>query len=190
MAGISSLNKKVVENAFLEFRNKTMHDEIIKQLNVICQNLLISAIHYRLRLSHAEGHDFTGNLINSIVVVLYQDEEIADVWTAGEHGQIRKPICRKMTARKKAYYYSNDYSNTQSKYRAEVPTNRGVADEDIQAFLNSNTPSVKDGFCVTVAYTVEYAEWVEMERGTTGYLKTLHNARKEFQRSFKLLKAS
>ena len=74
MAGISSQNKKVVENAFLEFRNKTMHDEIIKQLNVICQNLLISAIHYRLRLSHAEGHDFTGNLINSIVVVLYQDE--------------------------------------------------------------------------------------------------------------------
>lgn len=190
MEGISSQNKKVIENAFKDFRDNTMPVEIIKRLNLICQNLLISAIHYRLRLSHAEGHDYTGNLINSIVVVLYQDGEIADVWAAGEEGQIKKPICRKMTARKKAYFYRNDYSNTQSKYRAEIATNRGVADEDIQAFLNSNTPSVQKGFCVTVAYTVEYAEWVEMERGTTGYVQTKQKAMKLFNKSFKLISAA
>ena len=190
MVGLSSQNRKVVEDAFREFRNKTMHNEVIKQLSLICQNILISAIHYRLRLSHAQGHDFTGNLINSIVVVLYQDGEIADVWSAGEQGQIKKPICRKMTARKKAYFYRNDYSNTQSKYRAEIPTNRGVADEDIQMFLNSNAPNVKEGFCVTVAYTVEYAEWVELERGTTGFVQTRQKAVKLFNKSFKPLSAA
>lgn len=179
-------NKKIIGDAFENFRLNVMPVEIIKELKLICQNLLISAIHYRLRLSHSGGgHDFTGNLINSIVVVLYQDGEIADVWAAGEHGQIKKPICRKMTARKKAYYYSNDYSNTQSKYRAEIETNRGVADEDIEQFLNSNAPSVQKGFCVTVAYTVEYAEWVEIERQTTGYVQTKKKAVKLFNKSFK-----
>lgn len=189
MAGLSSQNRKVIENAFKDFRMNTIPVETIKQLKLICQNILVSAIRYRLELSHSKGHDYTGNLINSIVVVLYQDGEIADVWSAGEHGQIKKPICRKMTARKKAYYYSNDYSNTRSKYRAEVPTNRGVADEDIQAFLNSNTPSVQEGFCVAVAYTVEYAGWVEIERGTTGYVQTYYNAKKLFNKSFKLIAA-
>lgn len=190
MAGLSSQDKKVIENAFKDFRMNTMPMEILKELQLICQNLLISAIHYRLRLSHTKGHDYTGNLINSIVVVLYQDGEIADVWAAGEQGQIKKPICRKMTARKKAYYFSNDYSNRQSKYRAEIETNRGVADEDIQMFLNSNSPSVQKGFCVTVAYTVEYAEWVEYERGTTGYVQTKQKAVKLFNKSFKLISAA
>lgn len=189
MGGISSLNNGIIEKAFKNFRSNTIPLEILKELKLICQNLLISAIHYRLRLSHTEGHDFTGNLINSIVVVLYQDGEIAEIWAAGEHGQIKKPICRKMTARRKAYFYNNDYSNTQSRYRAEIETNRGVADEDIQAFLNSNVPSVKEGFCVTVAYTVEYAEWVEMERGTTGFIQTKKKALKLFSKSFKLIAA-
>ena len=188
--GMADNNVSIINKAFKEFANGVMREEMTKQISLHCLNLLISAIRNRMSLSHRIGHDYTGNLINSIVVVLYQDGEIADIWTAGEAGQVRKPKFRKMSARKKMYVYSNDYSNSSSRYRAEIPTNRGVADEDIQNFLSTNTPSIQKGFCVTVAYTVEYAEWVEMERGTTGYLKTLHNARKEFQRSFKLLKAA
>lgn len=183
-------NKSVTEKAFKDFENGVMREEMTKQISLHCMNILISAIRNRLSLSHRVGHDYTGNLINSIVVVLYQDGEIADMWTAGSDGQVKKPKFRKMTARKRMYVYSNDYSNSSSRYRAEVPTNRGVADEDIENFLNTNTPSIQKGFCVTVAYTVEYAEWVEIERGTTGYLKTLHGAKKEFLRSFKLLKAA
>ena len=178
-------NLLVVKKAFAEFKNKTMHDEIIKRLNLHCQNLIIKAIQNRLRLSHTKGHDYTGNLINSIVVILYQDGEIADMWSAGKDGQIAKPKFRKMTARKRMYIYNNDYSRVSSRYRAEVPTNRGYADEDIQDFLNTNTPSLLKGFCVTVAYTVEYAEWVEMERGTTGFVRTERDAWKEFKISFK-----
>jgi len=183
-------NISVIENAFREFESKTVIPEMLKRISLHCQNLLVSALRNRLSLSHRTGHDYTGNLINSIVVVLYQDGEIADIWAAGDQGQIRKPKFRKMTARKKWYVYSNDYSNTSSRYRAEVPTNRGFADEDIQNFLNSNRPSIQKGFCVTVAYTVEYAEWVEIERGTTGIMKTQNDARKQFLQSFKLLKAA
>ena len=182
---MAGTNLQVVRKAFEDFKNKTMHDEIIKRLNLHCQNILVKAIRNRLRMSHTEGHDYTGNLINSIVVVLYQDGEIADIWSAGEKGQIEKPKFRKMTARKRLYVYSNDYSRVSSRYRAEVPTNRGFADEDIQRFLNTNEPSIKEGFCVTVAYTVEYAEWVEIERGTTGFVRTERDAWKEFRISFK-----
>lgn len=186
---MAGTNIAVIKNAFKEFE-MVMHGEIIKRLNLHCQNLLVSAIRNRLSLSHSEGHDYTGNLINSIVVVLYQDGEIADIWSAGEQGQIRKPKFRKMSARKRMYVYSNDYSNVSSRYRAEVPTNRGMADEDVQNFLNTNTPSVQNGYCVTVAYTVEYAEWVEIERGTTGIEQTKRNAYKQFIQSFKLLKTA
>lgn len=186
---MADINKKMIEQAFRNFGTE-MHNEIIKQLSLICQNILVDAIRNRLRLSHSQGHDYTGNLINSIVVILYQDGEIADIWSAGEQGQVRKPKFRKMSARKKMYVYSNDYSMTSSRYRATVPTNRGFADEDVQTFINTNTPDIQNGYCVTVAYTVEYAEWVEMERGTTGYLKTKNNARKEFLKSFKPMKAA
>lgn len=180
--------RKDIQKAFDDFRKNEVNLEMSKQLSVCCQNILVKAIQYRLNLSHTLGHDYTGNLINSIVVILYDDGEISSVYAAGREGQIRKPICRKMSARKKAYYYNNDWSGSKSSYRAEIPTNRGVADEDIAAFINSNTPAVSKGFCITVAYTVEYASWVELERGTTGYLNTESFALKSVRKSFKQIK--
>lgn len=177
-----------IQKAFESFQKNEMNLSISKQLQLCCQNILVKAIKYRLELSHSVGHDYTGNLINSIVVVLYDDGEISNVFAAGKDGQIKRPICRKMTNRKKPYYYNNDYSGSKSTYRAEIPTNRGVADEDIADFLNSNTPSVKKGFCITVGYTVEYASWVEQERGTTGYLNTRNFAIKDIRQSFKQIK--
>jgi hypothetical protein len=190
MAGLRAQDLAVVAKAFEDFKNTTVHDETIKHLRLHCQNILIKAVQNRLRMSHTKGHDYTGNLLNSIVVVLYQDGEIADIWSAGEQGQVEKPKFRKMTARKRMYVYSNDYSRVSSRYRAEVPTNRGFADEDVQSFLNRNRPSIQKGFCVTVAYTVEYAEWVEIERGTTGFVRTERDAWKEFRISFKPLRAA
>ena len=186
---MAGANQAVLKKAFTDFEVE-MHLETVKRIKLHCQNILVKAIQNRLKMSHTKGHDYTGNLINSIVVVLYQDGEIADIWTAGEQGQIQKPKFRKMSARKKLYVYSNDYSRTSSRYRAEVPTNRGFADEDIQNFLNTNIPSVQKGFCITVAYTVEYAEWVEIERATTGFVRTERDAWKEFRHSFQLLKAA
>ena len=154
-------------------------------MNLHCQNILLRAVKFRLGLAYTKGHNYTGNLINSIVVILYDDGEISNIWTAGEDGQIKKPKFQKMTARKKKYYYSNDYSNVSSRYKAEVPTNRGVADEDIESFINTNEPSIKKGWSITVAYTVEYASWVEQEHGTTGYLLTQKFAGMQLRQSFK-----
>lgn len=180
--------RKEIKKAFDDFKKNEVNIAMSKKLSLYCENILLKAIRFRLEQSHSRGHDYTGNLINSIVVILYDDGEISGVFAAGREGQIRKPICRKMSARKKAYYYNNDWSNTKSSYRAELPTNRGVADEDVASFINSNTPSVENGFCITVAYTVEYAGWVEFERGTTGFLETEAFASRSVRKMFKMIK--
>lgn len=175
-------NQAVIDKAFRDFRNH-IDEEVIKQLNLICQNILIRAI--RFRLSQQEGHDYTGNLINSIVVILYDEGEVSNVWTAGQDGQIKKPITRKMSARKKPYYFHTDWSAGHgTHYRAEVPTNKGFAYDDIESFAANHRPNFTKGYCISVAYTVEYADWVEAQRGTTGYLESLKFAGRQMRLSF------
>lgn len=174
-------NTAIIKDAFKAFR-KEMDTEIFKTLNLYSRNILSKAI--RFRMASTDGHDFTGNLINSIVVALYQDGELLNAFTPGEDGMIRSPKFQKMSARKKPYIFANDYSGMQSKYKAEVPTNRGYAAGDIDQFLSTNVPAHKKGYCITVAYTVEYADWVETERQTTGYVQTLGFAGKQLRVSF------
>ena len=181
-------NSMIVKEAFEEFRNQ-MDKKVMSRLNLACENILYRAI--RARLSQQDGHDYTGNLINSIVVVLYDEGEIANVLISGREGMIKRPIRGKMYARKKPFVFARDYSGRNySRYKAEVPTNNGYADEDVENFLASHRPTFTQGYCITVAYTVEYAEWVEAQRQTTGYLQSLRFAGKQMRISFIPLKAS
>lgn len=175
-------NQAVIDRAFKDFQNH-IDKEVTKQLNLICQNILFKAI--RARLSQQEGHDYTGNLINSIVVILYDEGEISNVWTAGNDGMIKGPVSGKMYARKKPFIFAQDYSGRNySRYKAEVPTNKGYADEDVERFIVSHQPFFTKGYCITVAYAVEYADWVETQRQTTGYLESLKYAGRQMRLSF------
>lgn len=174
-------NTAIIRDAFKAFR-KEMDTEIFKVLNLNCRTILSKAISFRL--ASKDGHDYTGNLINSIVVALYYDGELLNAFTPGEDGMIRSPKYPKMSARKKPYVFANDYSGSQSKYRAEIPTNKGYAAGDIEQFLSTNVPTHKKGYCISVAYTVEYADWVEAERQTTGYVQSLGFAGKQLRVSF------
>lgn len=181
-------NKQVIKKAFERFRHD-IDTDVSKQLGLICRNILVGAI--RARLSNSKGHDYTGNLLNSIVVVLYDEGEISDVLTAGEDGQVRRPITGKMYARKKPFYFRKDFSGRYSThYYADVDTNRGYADEDIRAFIADNKPTFTNGYCITVAYTVEYADWVETQRQTTGYLTSQRFASRQLRMSFVPLKSA
>lgn len=175
-------NLKVIKSAMNSFRNQ-IDAEVTKRLNLLCRNILTGAI--RARLSQQRGHDYTGNLLNSIVVVLYDEGAISTVLTSGKDGMIRQPISGKMYARKKPFYFPKDYSGrSQSHYIADVTTNRGYADEDIERFLAENNPSFTNGYCITVAYTVEYADWIESQRQTTGYLESQKYAGRQLRMHF------
>lgn len=180
-------NTRLVKKAFADFRNE-MDKEVLQQLNLICQNILVAAI--RARLSAEGAHDFTGNLLNSIVVVLYDQGEIANVLSSGEDGMVRRPISRQMYARKKPFRFAKDYWGQKSVYHADVPTKNKYADEDVAAFVASNVPSFTDGYCITVAYAVDYADWVESMRQTTGFLETEKYTSKQVRMSFVPLKVA
>jgi hypothetical protein len=179
-------NRNAIAKSFYGFRSQ-VSSEVRKHLYVLCDNILAKA--FSARESAPGSHDFTGNLVNSIVVVLYDDGEIAHVLRMGEEGMVRHPISRKMSARKKPYFFSQDWSGAQSRYTADVKTNRGFASDDIEHFLFTHRPAYTDGYCVTVAYTVEYADWVESQRRTTGFLESRAYAGKLMRISFVPLKS-
>ena len=181
-------NRNVITKAFASFRDQ-IASEVRHQLNVVGQNLLSKAI--TARLNAKEGHDYTGNLVNSIVVVLYDEGEIVSVFSPGDTFSLRPPISGKMTARKRPYFFRKDWSGSVfTKYVADVDTDRGFAAQDIENFLHTNRPSYTQGYCLTVAYTVEYADWVESMRQTTGFLESQRYAGKSLRMLFVPLKAS
>ena len=141
-----------------------------------CDDLLTTAV--RARLKNPEAHNFTGNLLNSIVVGLYRGSTC--VYAVYAAGNIPKAIRPKMSGpRKRSYVFRpNDYDGaTASRYRPEVPTDKGYGADDAERFLMSYKPKFRCMFEIVVAYTVEYAEWVEQKRSTTGILNTHSNAR-------------
>lgn len=125
------------------------------------------------------AHDFTGNLLNSIVVCLYRERKPILAWYAYE--SIDNAIAPKMTAPKR-YWFESDYQNTESAYHykspAEVETDMGFGENDAKRFFMGYKPKGKNMFDIIVAYTTEYAEWVEMHRHTTGVLRAYENAGK------------
>ena len=81
--------------------------------------------------------------------------------------------------RKRSYVFRPDYEGVNgSKYRPEVPTDRGWGADDAEKFLLSYKPQGRNMFDIVIAYPVEYATWVEQNRGTTGILQTYSYADK------------
>lgn len=155
-----------------------IHDEVLKRLDDICRNLLLDAV-IENRRRHPSAHQFTGNLINSIVVILFDRMEGAQ-YDFFAYDRLRAPIRREMSARtsrkttrKNAIHFRPDWQNTpHSMYRPEVETDESYGPQDARAFASSFRPLTNKMFEICVAYTSEYAEWVEINNHTTGFLNS------------------
>lgn len=157
----------------IEDYKKKMFDTVEAQCRKYCAELCIQAI--SARKSAPGAHDFTGNLITSIVVCLYRDGVARDAWYSAQYE--RKAIRIKMRQRpvKKRYFFPVDYSGdinatyTPPDDSPQVTGRYGV--DDARAFFQQYKPRGKNLFDIVIAYPVEYAEWVEMHRSTTGIVK-------------------
>lgn len=147
--------------------HKRILDEVEKRCYDYCEELCRSAVSYRK--SEPEKHDFTGNLLNSIAVCLYRDGNPKEAWYSQDI--VFEATQAKMTAPRK-YRFFNDYSGAKSRYNPDVKTDEGYGANDALNFFMSYRPAGRRAFDIVVAYTTEYADWVEQERGTTGIMRT------------------
>lgn len=159
-----------VEKAFAKFEKHIM-EVSRKRLKEWCQELVSAAVN--MRLNDFKAHNFTGNLLNSIVVCLYEQGEPVEAFYSSEDGRVKSAIMPKMTARPRPYsfYKTGDYEGNRSVYKAEVSTNGGWGIDDAKEFFASFRPDGNNLFDVVVAYTVEYSTWVQAKRNSTGFLE-------------------
>ena len=170
---MAGTNEQIISQALKDYE-KYILNTTERELRTWCWNLLEEAI--RWRQSIPDAHNFTGNLLNSIVVCLYREKSPVIAYFASS--LVPEAIHPKMSVRKRrAYYFRPDYEGQESKYRPEVKTNKGWGKDDAQKFFERYVPDGNNLFDIVVAYTVEYADWVQMERGTTGILQTRWNAK-------------
>lgn len=189
-------NKRVIRDFFKNFgkqeisggslaKSITVDDVILGELGVFAQNIIYKAIEYRRK--NPAKHDYTGNLLNSIVAAVYQNKELKKAIFSGETG-IRQPRYYEMTASHNGnghYHFEVDYEGKRSNYSAAIETLRRKGMDDAYEFISTYTPNI-NGFVVVVAYTTDYADFVEMQRGTTGYLSTFKYAKKVATQMFQL----
>lgn len=169
MSGISPKQAAQKVKAY----RKAVMDEIERRCVKYCDQLCLEAIEHR---QSAPGkHNFTGNLINSIVTCVYREKKPVYACYAGD--SLPQAIQVKMTA-PEHYHFSYDYEGEESDYTAEVKTDKGWGENDARRFFRSYRPSGDYIFHIVVAYPVEYASFVERKRGTTGILGTWSEAQR------------
>lgn len=172
---MSATNASIIERAIKDYTKK-MYDKIEKRCDSYCGELLSIAITERIK-KRPKAHDFTGNLLNSIVVCLYRERRPIRAYFAFE--TIDNAIRVKMTSPRK-YFFKDDYQHTTSKYHwsdpAEISTNQGLGEDDAIRFFQQYKPSGNNIFDIVVAYTTEYASYVEAARGTVGFLQAYDHA--------------
>lgn len=169
---MSATNATIIRKAFADYR-KEIFNEVEIRCRKFCTDLCQEAI--RARQESNGAHNFTGNLINSIVVCLYKNKEPINAYYAAQY--VPKAIQVKMRYRKrKSYRFNPDYDGEKSHYLPTVQTNGGWGEDDARRFFQSFVPGGKNLFDIVVAYPVEYGKWVEMKRGTTGILRTYEHA--------------
>lgn len=155
----------------IEKAMKAFHEDIIAdvyyKVHHYAYALMVEAI--ANRYNAPESHNFTGNLLNSIVVCVYRDGNPDIAYFAS--GELRGAIRAKMTA-PKHYRFKVDYDGAASEYDADIETDKGYGAQDAKNFFSEYRPAGKDKFDIVVAYTTEYAAWVESKRHTVGFVNT------------------
>lgn len=164
-------NKKIVSHAFKDFK-KQIDDEVQREVELLAQNLVYRAIQERER--NPRKHDFTGNLLNSIVSAVYKDKNLTKAFFSGESG-LKGPRYYEMTASHGRYHFKVDYEGRESNFNPEIETLKRKGLDDAYEFVSTYSPDI-NGFVVVVAYTTEYANFVEQQNATTGFLSTFKYA--------------
>lgn len=159
-----------MEAALKNFTKKKL-DDLEKKLLKFCEQTLDKAIQSRFDAPGA--HNFTGNLVNSIVVGLWREGRLVQGFLPGSKNNVEMVKRKKMTAGV-WYRYKIDYDTVPNTvFYGTVTTNQGKGRQDALNFLETFKPDPKAAFHIVVAYTTEYANWVETMRGTTGFMKTV-----------------
>lgn len=165
-------NATIVHNALADYR-KRIFDEVENRCRKFCTDLCQEAI--KARQNNEAAHNYTGNLINSIVVCLYRDREPINAYYAAQY--VPKAIQVKMRLRKRKHYRFNpDYDGSNSHYLPEVQTNGGWGEDDARNFFQNYVPQGRNLFDIVVAYPVEYGKLVEAKRASTGILQAYSHA--------------
>lgn len=168
-------NAAIMARAIKRFEKKKM-DELQQKLKAYADDLLESAVRFRFERTYSSpaAHNFTGNLVSSIAVGLWRKGKLVHGVIAGSQNQVTKVWRRKMTGPDRWYKFRVDWdTNKNTMYHAEVVTDEGFGRDDARRFLDTHRPGRNEEFHLAVAYTVEYAEWVETKRHTTGYMETV-----------------
>lgn len=147
---------------------RAMMDKMEVRCTDYCEELCNTAIRYRQE--HPEAHNFTGNLINSIVVGLWRERVPVVAFYSSD--KLPRAIQRKMTASKGEYEFFGDWDNANSKYTPGVDTDEGWGENDAKRFFQTYRPEGNNLFDIVVAYTTEYASYI----GTTGMANTYISA--------------
>lgn len=165
-------NKVVLDKAFKSFEKQIIGAAEI-EVKKYCWKLLQEAI--TARQQNPKAHNFTGNLLNSIVVCLYRERKPVIAYYASD--LVPEAIRPKMKQReRRRVFFSPDYDGENSAYLPKVQTNGGWGKDDAREFFESYRPSGTNLFDIVVVYSAEYGEWVQLERATTGYLRSLQYA--------------
>lgn len=162
-------------NGYAQHIDKIVYDKLDKW----CREILRSAIQFRIR--EPEGHNFTGNLINSICVLLYR-RSTGTKASYFAFDSLKLPIRKELSGitargkqRKNRIWFRPDWSGGQSVLKGSglIGTDESWGQNDAVQFADYWIPSEKNcDFVICVAYTSEYASFVEHERNTTGILQT------------------
>lgn len=181
-----SANTAIINKAFKGYAAH-MDKVVYGELQKWCAEIIRKAVF--ARMNPFGGHNFTGNLINSIVVILYRKSTHTKENFFGAKISGKPAIMRELTSvnargkqrvnniyfRPGSKFGDVDWSNQWSVLKAEnlIPTDQSYGADDAIAFSQQWTPTLGTDFEICVAYTVEYADFVEQQRQTTGYLEVL-----------------
>lgn len=158
-------NTHILQDGMAKYHKRIL-DEVEKRCRAFCEDLCLKAVIAREKGS---GHNYTGNLLNSIVVCLYKNGSPREAWYSQDI--VGPSIARKMSS-PQHYVFKRDFDNQESEYNPQIVTDKGFGEQDAINFFRSYRPKGRNVFDIVVAYTVEYADWVEKERGTTGIFRT------------------
>ena len=165
---MSGNNEAILKRAMERFRDEKV-DKIQSHMIDLCGKTVKEAINARL---HLEGtRQFTGNLLNSIACALYRDGRL--VHASYSKDEVAPPVRRKMTAPKVYSFEPAWDGGLVRRFKPEIQTGQRQGPQDALDFVRNFTPDKGTLLQMVLAYTTEYATFVEAIRGTTGYFQTM-----------------
>lgn len=131
----------------------------------LADKLVEEAISTRLNIKSA--HNYTGNLLNSIVAGVYEDNKPVYAAYSYKNHLVHGAITTKMSA-PRLYFFLRDYDGEESRYKPTIKTDKGFGRVDAERFFNSYRPGGTAKFSIVLAYTTEYAGFVETMKQNIG----------------------